>query len=192
MLKMRQHPVRQRRNMFREGTLMNQTTATAPDPALFEVALHVYRYARRYAVGQSHHTEDAVIYDACLAIINETYAPRTLGSTKSPSAVHDRYLRYGAEQPSATFAIPVAVSDALVILHRYARRYTNGRGTYTAALVNDTAKELLRRGIDLDETQRRDGSIWAADGVGGEHDGLIPAQRASALASLPAHEPSEP
>jgi hypothetical protein len=160
------------------------------DSALHEMALYVYRYARRWAVGQSPDPEDAVIYDACISVLDTRFAPRTIGSSKTPSAANDRYIRYGAETITNPFTIPITVADAVVTLHRYARRYTNGRGSFTAALVNTTAQDLLDAGISLDETRRLDGTIWAADGADGEHDGLTPEQRAEALGILPHQQPA--
>lgn len=155
---------------------------------LFEMALTVFRYARRWAVGQSPNPEDALIYDSCLSVLNRAFAPRKLGTSRQPSAAADRYLRYGQEQVLNGFTIPISVEDAVVTLHRFARRYTNGRGSYTAALVNSTAQDLLDHGISLDETRELDGTIWAADGVGGAHDGLGPDRRAEALSVLPPHK----
>lgn len=164
---------------------VNATDAVAAcDEDLFEVALYVYRYARRWAVGQSPHSEDAIIYDACVSRINDECTPRNLGSRSLAPATHDRYLQRGPERHARRFSIPITVEDAVVTLHRYARRYTNGRGTYTAALVNQAARDLLDLGISLDVTRDTDGTIWAADGVDGLNDGLSEAERAEALAAL--------
>lgn len=160
-------------------------TTTGPQHRLYEIALYVYRYARRWAVGQSSNPADAVIYDSCIKLLNEECAPEFLETSKTPSAASDRYLRYGAEPQTEPFTIPISAQDALVILHRYARRYTNGRGSYTAALVNESANSILSLGIALEETRRLDGTIWAADGVGGQSDGLTPHQRREALSVLP-------
>lgn len=164
--------------------MMENPPSDEAQAALYDITLHVYRYARRFTVGQSTSAEDAIIYDACISTLNQSFAPKRLGSSETESAVHDRYDRYGAEPVTGKFTLPVAAADAVVILHRLARRYTNGRGTYTAALVNAAAKQLLALGIPLDETRILDGTIWAADGVGGQYDTLTPDQRAEALATL--------
>lgn len=165
----------------------NVTNEPASDHShdLFDLAERIYRYARRWAVGHSAHAEDALIYDACIAVLNEHCAPLSLGPS-SPSATHDRYLRNGAETLANTFTLPITVADAAVILHRFARRYTNGRGSFTASIVNGTARDLVDAGVSLDETRQQDGTHWAADGTDGEHDGLAPDQRAEALGALPA------
>lgn len=173
------------------GVSEGPVTILDPTHDLFNLIERIYRYARRWAVGQSPRPEDAVIYDACIAVINDHCAPQRLGAT-SPSAKTDRYLRYGAETPTAGFTLPIAVEDAAVTLHRYARRYTNGRGSFTSAVVNSTAKDLIAAGISLDATRELDGTCWAADGTSGSHDGLTPAERAEALAALPAKASVEP
>lgn len=148
-----------------------------------DAALAVYRYARRWAVGQSPEVGDAMIYDAAITVLREYVAPATLGS-EPMTATSDRYERYGPETRPATISLPIDPADALVTLHRFARRYTNGRGTFTARLVNDAARQILDMGISLDETHEIEGSIWAADGVEGQHDGLSAEERAEAVASL--------
>lgn len=162
------------------------------EDSLFDLALYVYRYARRWAVGQSPDPEDAVIYDACIDILNTEFAPRRLETRTTPTAAEDRYRRYGREVISNSFTIPISAEDAVVILHRFARRYTNGRGSFTAALVNATAEHLLARGHTLETTRRLDGTIWAADGAEGEHDGLDQDRRQEALDALPDQAPAPP
>lgn len=171
----------------RPVALLSRPDMDPPAHDLFDMIERIYRYARRWAVGQSSRPEHAVIYDACVDVINEHCAPLALGPT-SPSAKDDRYLRYGAESPAAGFTLPIAVEDAAEILHRYARRYTNGRGSFTAAVVNSTAKDLIAAGISLARTRELDGTHWAADGTSGQHDGLTPSQRTEALDALPATE----
>lgn len=151
---------------------------------LVEIALHVHRYARRYAVGQSTHPEDAIIYDGCMSVLRTEIPNRPIGAPNALGAAADRFQRYGHETPAGSFSLPVTAQDAVVTLHRFARRYTNGRGTFTAALVNEAARMLLARGVNMDETQDVDGTIWAADGVDGKHDGLSPEEHAEAIAVL--------
>lgn len=159
---------------------MSSTRVSPSD--LREAALSVYKYARRWAVGQSPHVEDAMVYDAAITVLRETVAPLTIGA-EALTATSDRYERYGPETAPSTYSLPIDPADALVTLHRFARRYTNGRGTFTARLVNDAAKQILAMGISLDETHELDGTIWAADGVNGQHDGLTPEEHAQAIAS---------
>lgn len=151
---------------------------------LREAALGVYKYARRYAVGQSPHVEDAMVYDAAINVLRDAVGPQTIGGSDSLSATSDRFERYGPEARPTSYSLPIDPTDALTILHRFARRYTNGRGTFTAALVNDAARQILSMGIDLEETRELDGTIWAADGVNGLHDGLSPEERNEAMASM--------
>lgn len=152
--------------------------------SLVEIALHVHRYARRYAVGQSLHPEDAIIYDACMSVLRTEITHRSIGTPDAVGAAADRFQRYGPEPPAGSFSLPVTAEDAVVLLHRFARRYTNGRGTFTAALVNEAANLLLARGVSLSETRDIDGTIWAADGAEGKHDGLTPEQHREALSVL--------
>ena len=149
-----------------------------------ELALHVYRYARRYVVSESESCEDAVIYDACLSVFSHLSSQHPIGATTLRSASEERFLKYGKEPMPTTFAIPVDIESAVVLLHRYARRYTNGRGTFTAALVNDAARALIQEGVNLQETQALDGTVWAADGADGAHDGLSPEEREEALSII--------
>lgn len=151
---------------------------------LVEIALHVHRYARRYAVGQSTHPEDAIIYDGCMSVLRTEISHIPIGSANALGAAADRFQRYGQETMPGSFSLPVTAEDAVVTLHRFARRYTNGRGTFTAALVNDAARLLIERGVSMDETLALDGTIWAADGAEGKHDGLTPEQHVEALSVL--------
>lgn len=160
---------------------MSDTGVSSDD--LREAALGVYRYARRWAVGQSPHIEDAMVYDAAINVVREAVAPATVGDAEALSATSDRYERYGPESRPTSYSLPIDPADALAILHRFARRYTNGRGTYTARLVNDAAKQILEMGVDLSETRELDGTIWAADGVNGQHDGLTPREHQEAVES---------
>lgn len=149
-----------------------------------DAALSVYRYARRWAVSQSPRVEDSMVYDAALSVLRDAVAPQTIGDPEGISATADRYERYGPEPQPTSYSLPIEAVDALVLLHRFARRYTNGRGTFTALLVNDAARALLDMGANLDETRELDGTIWAADGVGGLHDGLTAEQHAEAKAAM--------
>lgn len=151
---------------------------------LRDAALSVYRYARRWAVSQSPRVEDAMVYDAALSVLRDAVAPQTIGDAEGMSATADRYERYGPESQPTSYSLPTEPADAMVMLHRFARRYTNGRGTFTALLVNDAARTMLGMGISLDETRELDGTIWAADGVGGSDDGLTPEQHAEAMAAM--------
>lgn len=146
------------------------------------LAQDIYRYARRYAIGHSLDPEDALIYDTAVDIID-----RECGSDIAKSEATARETRYrnsGSEQIQNSFSLPMTLQDALAALHRLARRYTNGRGTYTAAVVNNCAREMLQHGVSLDQTRALDGTIWAADGANGEHDGLSPEQRIEAVAAI--------
>lgn len=160
---------------------MSDTRVSTED--LREAALAVYRYARRWAVGQSPHVEDAMVYDAAITVLRDAVAPATIGAVEPLTATSDRYERYGPETGPTTYSLPIDPADALVTLHRFARRYTNGRGTFTARLVNDAARQIQAMGISLDETLQLDGTIWAADGVNGQHDGLTPEEHEQAIAS---------
>lgn len=53
-----------------------------------------------------------------------------------------------------------------------ARRYADGRATYATTSFNHATRTLLSMGIDLGETIRTDGTIWARDGHGRAYDGL--------------------
>lgn len=154
---------------------------------LFDIAENLFRYARRWVVGQAPTAEHVVIYDIIMNLLIDKSERLNRWVSKSPmaSATTDRFIRRGPEQVTRGFTIPVTLEDSVVTLHRYARRYTNGRGTYTATIVNDAARRLLALGVRLDETKAMDGTIWAADGAGGAHDGLTSVEREEALASLP-------
>jgi hypothetical protein len=168
---------------------VGDTQTQDPQAERYELALGLHKYARRWAVGQAPGPTASVIYDACIAVINENLDQPNI-DTKSANATHDRYIRNGHEAPEEHFTIPISLDEALVVLHRYARRYTNGRGTYTATLVNDAATALTGLGVDLTDTRKVDGTIWAADGVGGSHDGLTHEQREEALSVLKSRTPN--
>lgn len=160
---------------------------TQAEPVLAEIAQaadSVYRYARRWVVAQSPSPADAVIYDAVIKVLNQHAQPHWTPVVGATSAVQDRHIRNGPEAQDVSFSIPTTVTDAVVVLHRFARRYTNGRGTHTAAVVNQVARDLLASGVDLTSTRRIDGTYWAADGAEGAYDGLDAEQRREALAAL--------
>lgn len=157
---------------------------TVSTETIRDIALSVHRYARRWAVSQSPRVEDSMVYDAALSVLRDAVYPQTIGDAQGISATADRYERYGPEVQPTSYSLPIEPIDALVILHRFARRYTNGRGTFTARLVNDAARSILAMGVSLSETHQLDGSIWAADGVGGQHDGLSPQEREEAFAAM--------
>lgn len=154
-----------------------------------DVARSLHHYARRWVVDVSDRPIDALIYDATMQFV-ATHQPDLARAPEDGvlgSAAAERALRHGEEPVREPFTLPATLADAAVLLHRYARRYTNGRGTHPAATVNDMALQLLAVGVRLDATKEQDGTIWAADGAGGTHDGLTPAQRREALSTLPPH-----
>lgn len=166
---------------------------TTRHDALLDIAESIFKYARRWVVSQSPSPVDAVIYDAAVQdIVNHGphLRDRFGGITPLDNAAAERRIRNGDERITEGFSIPVSLTDSVVRLHRFARRYTNGRGTYTAAVVNQAARDLLALGASLSETRNLDGTIWAADGHDGDYDGLDPEQRAEALSVLPRHDPA--
>lgn len=152
----------------------------SPSEAFVDVAESVYQYAHRWAINQAPGPEDARVLDSCSSILAEL-SPRIDRWAHSgdpfQSATNLRSIRHGTEPLTEHFTLPLNVDDVVVTLHRFARRYANGRGTYGAAIVNDAARQLRDLGLDLAETQRLDGTIWAMDGADGEYDGLDDEQR---------------
>jgi hypothetical protein len=55
-------------------------------------------------------------------------------------------------------------------LHWMARRYCDGRMTYSTRTFNDHTRALLAMGVPLNPTGDR--TIWAKDGMGRAFDGL--------------------
>ncbi len=156
---------------------------TREDAEYAAIADSIYRYARRYAVNHADGPEAAMAFDAAIYVLNRLGGP-TWTDHAAATAVADRHILRGPEKTEFSFFLPSTVEQAVVLLHRYARRFTNGRGTFTAAFVNAAARELQRLNADLDETRAVDGTIWAADGVEGQHDGLSAEERAEALAAI--------
>lgn len=156
--------------------------------AVLDIAESVFQYARRWAVNQAPTAADARIFDACASLL-AAHSPRIARwAERDPfdTAVNTRTIRRGNETLTEPFDLPLTISASVVTLHRFARRYTNGRGTFTTAIVNNAARQLIELGISLDETEELDGTIWAADGDDGTYDNLTPEQRAQALATLTA------
>lgn len=55
-------------------------------------------------------------------------------------------------------------------LHWMARRYAEGRMTFSPQVVNDATRYLLSIGVPINPTD--DGIIWARDGMGRAYDKL--------------------
>jgi hypothetical protein len=60
--------------------------------------------------------------------------------------------------------------------HWMARRYCDGRMTYSTSLFNEHTRALLAMGIELNATQ--DETVWASDGMGRLYDGLSDSEAA--------------
>lgn len=168
--------------------------------ALLQAGEQLAGYARHWATSRAADVSDAFVYDAAAAVLAAQFrkatsdAPRTTTTATPPrtptlrdssAATAERRMRNGAELPEHAFELPVTLEESVRVLHRFARRYANGRGLDTASAVNALTRELLALEVDLSETARRDGTLWATNGHGPGDDTLTEDQRREAEAALP-------
>lgn len=64
----------------------------------------------------------------------------------------------------------IQLTKDVVDLHWMARRYADGRQSYSTAMFNEITRRILRAGIKLNPTG--DGTIWARDAMGRGFDRL--------------------
>lgn len=151
---------------------------------LLETGEQLVDHARRWAVSQAADVSDAYVFDAALSVL--VGGSSTTSSVRgSAAATGERRMRHGTERPARAFELPVTLEEAVRVMHRFARRYANGRGRDAAAAVNTCTRRLLALDLDLGETRLRDGTVWATNGQGVPDDTLTEEQRREAEAALP-------
>jgi hypothetical protein len=81
--------------------------------------------------------------------------------TDVPLAVVVRRDSHGEEPIREAYTLPISLEDAVVIIHRYARRFADGGSPYNAEVCNTNTRLLIAAGIDLNDTQASEGTLWA-------------------------------
>lgn len=66
-----------------------------------------------------------------------------------------------------------ALQKVIQDIHWMARRYADGRMSYSTKMFNDAIKKAMEYGVELRQT---DGTLFARDGMGRAYDGLSDAE----------------
>jgi hypothetical protein len=139
-----------------------------PNAVLLDAASRLHWMACRWVVDHADSPVHALICDdaALLCAAIEVHFDDGRGNLRDEPpvlALEARRSKYGREHVRVAYTLPVTLEDAVVILHRYARRFAHGRSTHAARRCNGITQILLDAGVDLSATEAEDGTLWAEE-----------------------------